>query len=119
MSQYLILINSDEKAQAKATVEQQKEIMTAYMAYTQDLQKAGVMLGGEALEPSAQGARIQFKEGRRVVTDGPFAEAKEVIGGYYLIDVKTREEAVEWAAKCPGAKHAGVEVRAVRVFPKG
>lgn len=119
MSQYLILINSDEKAQAKATVEQQKEVMGAYMKYSADLQKAGVMLGGEALEGSATGARIAYKEGRRVVTDGPFAEAKEVIGGYYLIDVKTREEAIEWAAQCPGAKHGGVEVRSVMVFPKG
>ena len=118
MAQYLILINSDEKAQAKATVEQQKEIFGAYMKYTEDLNKAGVMRGGEALENSSSGARISFKEGHRVVTDGPFAEAKEVIGGYYLIDVKTREEAIEWAAKCPGAKYGGVEVRSVMVFPK-
>ena len=118
MAQYLILINSDEKAQANATPDQQKEIMGAYMQYTAELQKSGVMLGGEALEPSAKGARIAYKDNRRVVTDGPFAEAKEVVGGYYLIDVKTREEAIEWAAKCPGAKHGGVEVRAVRVFPK-
>ena len=119
MSQYLILINSDEKAQAKATVEQQKEIMGAYMQYTAELKNAGVMLGGEALEASDKGARVAYKEGRRVVTDGPFAEAKEVIGGYYLIDVKTREEAIEWAGKCPGAKHGGVEVRAVRDYTKG
>ena len=118
MSQYLIIINTDEKAQAKATVEQQKEMWTAYGSYTEDLKKAGVMLGGEALESSAKGARIGYKEGRRVVTDGPFTEAKEVIGGFYLIDVKTREEAIEWAAKCPGAKHGGVEVRSVMVYPK-
>jgi hypothetical protein len=118
MAQYLILINSDEKAQAKATVEQQKEIFGAYMQYTEELTKAGVKLGGEALEPSNNGARISYKEGRRVVTDGPFAEAKEVIGGFYLIDVKTREEAIEWAAKCPGAKYGGVELRSVMVFPK-
>lgn len=118
MSQYLILINSDEKAEAKATPAQQKEIFDAYMKYTADLQKAGILLGGEALEGSAKGARVAYKDGRRVVTDGPFAEAKEVIGGYYLIDVKTREEAIEWAAQCPGAKHGGVEVRSVMVFPK-
>ena len=118
MSQYLIIINSDEKAEAKATVEQQKAMFQAYGQYTAELKSAGVMLGGEALESSAKGARISYKEGRRVVTDGPFAEAKEVIGGFYLIDVKTREEAVEWAAKCPAAKAGGVELRSIMVFPK-
>ena len=118
MAQYLIVINTDEKAQAKATVEQHKETYAAYMKYTADLKSSGVLLGGEALEGSASGARISYKEGRRVVTDGPFSEAKEVIGGYYLIDVKTREEAIEWADKCPGAKLGGVEVRSVMTFPK-
>jgi hypothetical protein len=112
----MIVINTDEKAQAKATVEQSKEMYAAYMKYTADLKSAGVMLGGEALESSTTGARISFKEGHRVVTDGPFAEAKEVVGGFYLIDVKSRDEAVEWAAKCPGAKLAGVELRAVRMM---
>jgi hypothetical protein len=116
--QFMIVINSDEKAQAKATVEQQKEMHAAYMKYTSDLKSAGVMLGGEGLEPSASGARISFKEGHRVVTDGPFTEAKEVVGGFYLIDVKSRDEAIEWASKCPGAKLAGVEVRSVMMMPK-
>jgi hypothetical protein len=112
--QFMIVISMDEKAMAKATVEQQKAISAEYMKYTEELQKAGVMRGGDALESSASGARISFEDGRRVVRDGPFSEAKEVIGGYYLVDVKSREEAIEWAAKCPGAKHAGVEVRSVR-----
>jgi hypothetical protein len=117
--QFLILISSDEKAKAKATVEQQKEVMTAYMKYSEDLGAAGAMKGGEALEPSSKlSARITFKEGRRVVIDGPFAEAKEVVGGFYIIDVKTREEAVEWAAKCPGAKYGTVELREVMTFPQ-
>ena len=116
--QFMIVINTDEKAQAKATVEQQKETFAAYMKYSEDLVKAGVMRGGEALEGSASGARISFKEGHRVVTDGPFAEAKEVVGGFYLIDVPTREEAIEWAAKCPGAKLGGVELRTVMMFKK-
>ena len=116
--QFMIVINTDEKAQAKATVEQGKEMHAAYMQYTADLKSAGVMLGGEALESSASGARIGFKEGHRVVTDGPFSEAKEVVGGFYLIDVKSREEAIEWASKCPGAKLAGVEVRSVMAMKK-
>ena len=116
--QFMIVINSDEKAQAKATVEQGKEMMAAYLKYTADMKSAGVMLSGEGLESSASGARISFKEGSRVVTDGPFTEAKEVVGGFYIIDVKSREEAIEWAAKCPGAKFAGVEVRTVMSYPK-
>ena len=118
MSQYLIIINMDEKAQAKATVEQHKEIAASYGTYTAELKSAGVFLAGEGLEPSNSGARIRFQEGRRVVTDGPFAEAKEVVGGFYLIEAKSRDEAIEWAAKCPGAKHAGVEVRSVMTYPK-
>ncbi len=117
--QYLILINGDEKAQASASVGQQKEIMEDYIQYSKDLAASGAMKGGEALEPSSKGgARISHKEGRRVVIDGPFAEAKEVVGGFYLIDVKTREEALEWAAKCPGAKYGSVELRQVMLFPK-
>ena len=115
--QFMIVISSDEKAEAKATVEQQKEMHAAYMAYTADLQKAGVMLHGNGLLPTSKGARVSFKEGRRVVIDGPFTEAKEVVGGYYVIDVKSREDAIEWAGKCPGARHGGVELREVMVFP--
>jgi len=114
--EFMIVINTDEKAAAKATVEQQKEMHAAYMAYTQELQKAGVMLHGNGLLPTSKGARISYKEGRRVVIDGPFAEAKEVVGGYYVIKVGSREEAVEWAAKCPGARHNGVELREVMVI---
>ncbi|MBX3188022.1 MAG: YciI family protein [Labilithrix sp.] len=116
--QFLIIINSDEKAETKATVEQQKEVYEAYMKYTADLKTAGVLLGGEALEPSAKGARVGWKDGRQVVVDGPFTEAKEVVGGYYLIDVKSREEAIEWAAKCPGSRFSPVEVRSVMIFNK-
>ncbi len=116
--EFLIAINDDEKAQAKATVEQHKAMHAEYMAYTEELLKAGVMRGGNALEPSSTGARVSFEAGRRIVRDGPFTEAKEVIDGYYVIDVKSRDEAIEWAAKCPGAKHRGVEVRAVRVIAK-
>jgi hypothetical protein len=117
--QFVILINDDEKAAANASAAQKQEVYGAYMKYTQDLQAAGVMKGGEALEPSATGAaRISIKAGKRTVLDGPFAEAKEVVGGFYLIDVKSREEAIEWAAKCPGASTGSVEVRQVMSFAK-
>jgi hypothetical protein len=109
---YLILINNDETQTVPET--ESKEMWDVYMKYTQDLQKAGVMLAGDALLPSAKGgARIKIQGGKRSVTDGPFSEAKEVIGGYYLIQVKSHEEAVEWASRCPGAARGGVEVRQV------
>lgn len=116
--QFMIVINTDEKAQAKATVEQQKEMTAAYFKYTNELKEAGILRGGEGLSSTADGARITFKEGRRVVTDGPFSEAKEVVGGFYVIETATRDEAIEWASKCPGAKTATVEVRSVMVYPK-
>ena len=117
--QFLILITGDEKTAANWTVGQQKEVMDAYFKYTDELGKSGAMKAGEALHPSSKhSARISHKEGRRVVLDGPFAEAKEVVGGFYLIDVKTREEAVEWAAKCPGALYGSVELREVMTFPQ-
>ena len=115
--QFLIIINSNEKADSSATVEQQNQVVAEYMKYSEELAASGCMKGGEALEPTSKASRISIKEGRRVVLDGPFAEAKEVVGGYYLIDVKTREEAIEWAAKCPGAKYGTIELRQVMTFP--
>jgi hypothetical protein len=109
---YLILINMDETQAVSET--ESKEMWEVYGKYTQELQKAGVMLAGDALVPSSKGAsRIKVSGGKRTVTDGPFSEAKEVIGGYYLIQVKSHEEAVEWASRCPGASRGGVEVRLV------
>lgn len=108
---YLILIAADEKTELGPA--EREQMHAAYMKYTQDLKKAGVMLAGDALMPSSKGSRIHVANGKRTVTDGPFAEAKEVIGGYYLIQVKSKEEAVEWASRCPGAQHKGVEVREV------
>lgn len=109
---YLILINVDETQPASDA--ERKEISAVYRKYTEELQKAGVMLAGDALFPSAKGgARIKVTGGKRTVTDGPFSEAKEVIGGYYLIQVKSHEEAVEWASRCPGASRGSVEIREV------
>ena len=82
--------------------------------YNEELAKAGVLLALDGLHPPASGARVTFGEGGVTVKDGPFTEAKEVIGGYWLIDVSSREEAVEWARRIPGAPGNVVEVR--RVF---
>jgi hypothetical protein len=82
--------------------------------YNEELSKAGVLLGLDGLHPSAQGARLTFSGGRAQVADGPFTEAKELIGGYWMIDVSSRDEAVQWASRCPAADGDVIEVR--RVF---
>jgi hypothetical protein len=116
--QYMILIKSNEQAEANTSPADRDQVFAAYMKYSADLKKAGVMLAGDALQPTAKGARVVVDGGKRTVTDGPFAEAKEVIGGYYLIQVKSKEEGVEWASRCPGAAHGGVELREVIEMPK-
>jgi hypothetical protein len=108
---YIILITGNEKVELSP--KDREQMHAGYGKYTQDLKAAGVMLAGDALEPSSKGARIHIANGKRTVTDGPFAEAKEVIGGYYLIQVKSKEEAIEWASRCPGASAGGVELRQV------
>ena len=83
------------------------------MKYNESLQKAGVLLALDGLHPPSVGARVSFESGKPRVTDGPFAEAKEVVGGYWLIQARSKEEALEWASRCPG-ENCSIEVR--RVF---
>jgi hypothetical protein len=83
------------------------------MAYNEELTKAGVLLALDGLQPTSQGARVTFSGGKGSVTDGPFAEAKEVIGGYWIIQAKSKEEAVEWASRCPAGDGDTIEVRRV------
>lgn len=116
---FVILIAGDEASALTMSKEEGERIVAAYFRYTEDLKQAGVLLAGEALEPSPTGARVSAPGGKRKVVDGPFSESKELIGGYYLIDVRSKEEAVEWAARCPAAQtdRSYVEVRAVMEFP--
>jgi hypothetical protein len=81
--------------------------------YNEELTKAGILLGLDGLHPAAKGARVAFSDGRATVTDGPFTEAKEVIGGYWLIQAKSKQEAVQWASRCPAAEGDVIEVRQV------
>ena len=84
--------------------------------YNESLQKAGVLLALDGLHPPSSGARVSFAGGKAKVSDGPFAEAKEVVGGYWMIQVKSREEAIEWASRCPGSDNETIEVRQVMEF---
>jgi hypothetical protein len=88
--------------------------VAAMMKYNESLQKAGVLLALDGLHPPSVGARVTFPGGKPKVTDGPFAEAKEVLGGYWMIQVKSREEAIEWASRCPASENEIIEVRQVQ-----
>jgi hypothetical protein len=90
--------------------------VAAMMKYNESLQKAGVLLALDGLHPPSAGARVSFAGGRPTVTDGPFTEAKEVVGGYWMIQVRSKEEAVEWAKRCPAAEDEVIEVRRVQEF---
>jgi len=90
------------------------EAVATMMKYNQTLQRAGVLLALDGLHPPSMGARVSFPGGKPKVTDGPFAEAKEVVGGYWLIQVKSKEEAIEWAKRCPGSENEVIEVRQVQ-----
>ena len=84
------------------------------MKYNEELQKAGVLIALDGLHPPSMGARVSFAGGKPRVTDGPFAEAKEVLGGYWMIDVKSKQEAIEWASRCPASENEIIEVRQVQ-----
>jgi hypothetical protein len=86
------------------------------MKYNEALRDAGVLIGLDGLHPPSMGARVSFINGKPRVTDGPFAEAKEVLGGYWMIDVKSREEAIAWATRCPAGENEVIEVRQVQEF---
>lgn len=90
------------------------DAVSAMMKYNESLQQAGVLLAVDGLHPPSMGARVTFPGGKPQVTDGPFAEAKEVLGGYWMIQVKSKEEAIEWASRCPGSANEIIEVRQVQ-----
>ena len=90
------------------------EAVAAMMKYNEDLQKAGVLIGLEGLHPPAAGARITFAGGNAQVTEGPFVGATETLGGYWMIKVKSRDEAIAWAKRCPASQNETIEVRQVQ-----
>jgi len=102
--------------QAKPGTLPEAKAVESMMKYNEALQKAGVLLALDGLHPPSMGARVSFSGGKPKVTDGPFAEAKEVVGGYWVIQVKSKEEAVQWAMRCPGADNEVIEVRQMMEF---
>ena len=112
MPQYMLLIyNSDTPSAADMQAE-----MPKWMAFGQSLTEAGAMVAGDALQPTSVATTVRERGGERLVTDGPFAETKEMLGGYYLIDVADLDAALDWAAKIPSVGRGSVEVRPVQTF---
>ena len=110
----LMIPKGYEKA-APGTLPDRKAI-EAMMKYNESLQKAGVLLALDGLHPPSVGARVSFAGGKPKVTDGPFSEAKEVLGGYWMIQVKSKEEAIQWASRCPASENEVIELRQVQEF---
>jgi hypothetical protein len=108
----LMIPKGYEKAEAGTMPD--ARAVAAMMKYNEALQKAGVLLALDGLHPPAMGARVTFAGGKPKVTDGPFTEAKEVLGGYWMIQVKSKDEAIEWASRCPGSENEIIEVRQVQ-----
>ena len=110
----MLMIPHGYESAAPGTVPDDVERVGSMMAFNESLQKAGVLIGCEGLHPPSMGARVSFPGGKPKVVDGPFAEAKEVLGGYWLIDVASRAEAIEWASRCPGGENEVIEIRQVQ-----
>ena len=113
---YAITIYGDESLREAASPEDAQATSKAYMELTQEMQDAGVLVAGEGLHPTPTATTVRVRDGERAVTDGPFAETKEALGGFYVLDCKDLDEAIDWAAKIPGSQTGSVEIRPVLVF---
>jgi hypothetical protein len=113
---FMMLMIPKGYEQAKPGTMPDAKAVAAMMKYNESLQQAGVLLALDGLHPPSAGARVSFSGGKPKVTDGPFAEGKEVIGGYWMIQVQSKEEAIQWASRCPASDNEVIEVRQVHEF---
>ncbi len=113
---FMMLMIPDRYAEAAPGAMSDAEHVAEMMKYNMELGKAGILLTLDGLHPPSMGGRVTFAGGKATITDGPFTEAKEVVGGYWMIQVRSREEALEWAARCPAREHDTIEVRQVHEF---
>jgi hypothetical protein len=111
--QYLLTLYSDESAWPRMTKAEQEKGYAAYMAYSEALKQAGALKGSNRLQPTNTATTVRTVHGKTQVLDGPYADSKEQLGGYFLIDVPDLDAALTWAARCPGAGHGVVEVRPI------
>jgi hypothetical protein len=110
----MILIKADKNTEAGVMPDE--KLLTAMGKFNEELVKAGVLLAGEGLHPSSRGARVRFSGDKRTVIDGPFAETKELIAGFWLWQVKSKEEAIEWVKRCPNPTGSEAEIEIRQVF---
>jgi hypothetical protein len=115
--QYLLMIYGNEAGMLAAPKEMVTQMSAAYGAYTEAMKKAGVWVGGERLRPTSDATTVRVKDGKTQVLDGPYAETKEQLGGYYMIDVPDLDAALSWASRCPGASTGTMEVRPIWPMP--
>ncbi len=114
--QYMLLIYANPDAFMKMTPEQQSQGLAAYQSYMEALTKADVLKGSNRLQPNSTATTVKVTNGKTQVLNGPYAESKEQLGGYFLIDVADLDAALSWAARCPGSSHGTVEVRPIWVM---
>ena len=114
---YLCLIYDSEAKRAGFSKEDGDAMRSEYMAFTDDIRKSGHMLGGEALQPTHSATTVRVRNGKVSTTDGPFAETKEQLGGFYLVEAKDLNDAIQVAARIPGAKSGSIEVRPILSIP--
>ena len=114
---YLLMIYQDEKARAAETEAQRSQLMGEYMQFMKEIQASGHMRAGEPLRPSSMATCVRVQDGKRMVTDGPYAETREQLGGYFLIEAKDLDEAIGIAARIPGARMGTIEVRPIAQMP--
>ena len=113
---YLLSIIVDESGFADATSEDRERMSSAYADYTDAVEAAGILRGGDGLQPSSTATTVRVRDGEPLLTDGPFAETREQLAGYYLLECADLDEAIGWAAKIPGAQWGAVEVRPVMIY---
>jgi hypothetical protein len=115
--QYMLLLHGDESAWASMPPEAQKDAVEAYMAYNAELAAAGILRGGAELQPSHTATTLAGRDGQIQVHDGPFAETREQMGGFYILEVPDRDTAIAWARKCPAIHGGVIEIRSLGTVP--
>lgn len=113
---FMMLMIPKGYEEAKPGTMPDPKAVEAMMEYNESLRKAGVLVGLDGLHPPSMGARVTFSGGKPTVTEGPFPDVKEVLGGYWMLDVKSKEEAIEWASRCPASDNEIIEIRQVQEF---
>jgi hypothetical protein len=115
--QYMLLIYQDEQGWPQLADEERSRLMQEYFAFTDEVRASGALVASDPLQPTSSATTVEVRDGETLTTDGPFAETKEQLGGYYLVDVESLDEALHWAAKIPSARFGKIEVRPIMQIP--